>query len=192
MRFFAVFFVFLVLESEAFAQQIRVNLFPRLQLYNAITEVRGDGSQKIAIFADPNNCPDCSKLFQKLQPLNNITIYTFLYSPVEKKEKDKELLDAARKIWCSDDPLSTWQNFVLRKITPPMLNKEQDKNCDISALLANQNFGERNDINRTPTSFLPNGKRLTGVLTDRGIADNLKVNHKKKKKILSPHRFRFD
>lgn len=195
MRHFAILFAFWVINvGNVSAQQIRLNLFPSLHFQNAIVDVRGNGSQKVAIFADPNNCPECSKFAQKLQTLDNITIYTFLYSPVEPSAKttNQELLDMSRKIWCSDDPLITWENFILRRITPPVLNKEQEKNCDISALLDNQNFGARNDIKRTPTTFLPNGKRLTGVLTDRGIADNLKADNQKKKKIRSPHRFHFD
>ena len=193
MRHFAIFLAFLVLAmGNVSAQQIRTNVFPSLNFQNAITEIRGDGSKKIAIFADPHDCPECTKLAQKLLSLDNITIYTFLYSPAQNAGKDKELLDEARKIWCSDDPLITWKNFSLRNIAPPALNKEQEKNCDSSALLDNQNFGARNDIKRTPTTFLPNGKRLTGVLTDRGIADNLSDRGKKKKKIRSPHRFNFD
>ena len=193
MRHFVIFFAFLIVLGNGNAQQIRNNLFPSLHFQNAITEVRGDGSTQIAIFADPNGCPECSKMAQKLQALNNITIYTFLYSPQESNPaKDRELLDKARTIWCADDKLLTWQNFILHGKVPAALNKEQEKNCDMSALWDNQDFGRRNDIKRTPTIFLPNGKRFTGVLTDRGIADNLHSDNKKKKKIRSPHRFHFD
>ncbi len=182
-------FVAGILAGSAQAQNLRQNLFPTLNFQNAITEIRGSGAQQIAIFADPNGCPDCTQLMQKLQNLPDITIHTFLYVPTAT-EKNRELLNKAKAIWCNSDPVGVWNNLVLRRVEPPALPKEREQTCDIFALWANQNFGALNKINRVPTSFLPNGKRLTGVLTDEGIKNNL--TPQAPKKIPPTRRFNFN
>ncbi len=51
--------------------------FKSLPFDRAIKTVRGNGSRVLVTFEDPN-CPYCKKLWQNMQGLNNVTIYTFL------------------------------------------------------------------------------------------------------------------
>lgn len=51
--------------------------FSTLPLKDAIVWKKGDGSRRIAVFADPN-CGYCKRFEQSLQAVNNVTVYTFV------------------------------------------------------------------------------------------------------------------
>lgn len=51
--------------------------FSELPLKDAIKTVRGNGSRKMAVFADPN-CGYCKKLEAKLDGVKDVTVYTFV------------------------------------------------------------------------------------------------------------------
>ena len=65
--------------SDRLEELTRVN-FSKLPFDKAIKVVRGDGKSKIAVFSDVD-CPFCKKLEKEaLSELDNITIYTFLFT----------------------------------------------------------------------------------------------------------------
>ena len=52
--------------------------FASLPFDHAIMTVQGNGSRKLAVFADPY-CPYCRTLERRLSELSDVTIYTFLF-----------------------------------------------------------------------------------------------------------------
>jgi energy-coupling factor transporter ATP-binding protein EcfA2 len=57
--------------------QMRAGLDPATTLADALTEVRGKGTRRLAIFSDPD-CPYCRRLEAELRGLDDVTIHTFL------------------------------------------------------------------------------------------------------------------
>ena len=90
------------------SQRVDINSLP-LEL--AIKQVKGNGKRKLVIFSDPN-CGYCKRLEKELVNVSDITIYTLLY-PILNGSKE-----VAKTIWCSDDRLEAWNNFMLNSIKP--------------------------------------------------------------------------
>ncbi|SAL07375.1 thiol:disulfide interchange protein DsbC [Caballeronia arationis] len=65
-------------EASATQTQDRHVDFASLPFSHAIKTVHGNGSRKLAVFADPY-CPYCRTLEHRLSELSNVTIYTFLF-----------------------------------------------------------------------------------------------------------------
>jgi len=130
--------------------------FEELPLKDAFTVVRGNGQRKLAVFADPN-CGFCKRFERDLAKLDNVTIYTFLY-PVLGKDSEQK----SRAVWCAKDRNKTWDDWMLRGVTPPEV--EADAKCDTTALERNIAFGQKHRITGTPTTVLANGTRLPGAV----------------------------
>lgn len=121
----------------------------------AIPVVRGDGSRQFAVFADPD-CPFCHKLEQELRDLTDVTIHVFLY-PLADLHPDAHA--KARRIWCAADRGAAWTHWMLDRRLPP------DADCDDDPLTRLAELGRSLRIDRTPTLFLADGRRLAGALT---------------------------
>ncbi|MGQ9725386.1 MAG: DsbC family protein [Tepidimonas sp.] len=130
--------------------------FDDLPLKDAFTTVRGNGQRKLAVFADPN-CGFCKRFERDLAKLDNVTIHTFLYPVLGKDSEEK-----ARAIWCARDRAKTWEDWMLRGVTPP--EPKADAKCDTAALERNVAFGQKYRISGTPTTILANGTRLPGAV----------------------------
>ena len=120
----------------------------------AIKTVRGDGSRKLAVFADPL-CPYCRQLEQELQGVTNITIYTFLF-PLETIHPGASV--KAVNIWCAKDRGDTWSKWMLQKTEPP------NNRCTGAPLDKLQELGNKLNIDSTPTMFTADGKRTRGAI----------------------------
>lgn len=125
----------------------------------AIKTVRGDGSRKLAVFADPL-CPYCRQLEQELQGVTNITIYTFLF-PLETIHPGASV--KAVNIWCSKDRGDTWSKWMLQN-TEPANNR-----CTGAPIDKLQALGQKLNIDSTPTIFTTNGKRTRGAIKHNEI-----------------------
>ena len=136
--------------------------FKALPFDHAIKIVKGNGKRRLVVFADPD-CPYCQKLERELQPVTNVTIYTFLY-PLD--ELHPQASERARAIWCAPNRGEAWTQWVLEHKQPPDKGSCKQTPLEENAKLA-QNFG----INATPTLFTSNGHRISGVRT----ADKLEV-----------------
>ena len=138
------------------ARKVDINSLP---LEYAIQEVKGNGEHKLVIFSDPN-CGYCKRLEKELIHINNVTIYTFLY-PILKGSKG-----ISEAIWCSDDKLKSWNNFMINGTTPT------GKECDapIDALLRT---GKQHGFNSTPTIVFANGKTVPGMISAEIIEKKL-------------------
>ena len=142
--------------------------FAELDFNNAIKQVRGNGSRKLATFEDPN-CGFCKRLAVELQAIDNVTIYTFLYPILGPNSMKK-----AQNMWCSSDKVAAWNNWILRGVEPSSASS-----CDLSALSQNREFGKQHNISGTPTIFFESGARFSGMLPRDKIEENLQKTAQK-------------
>ena len=126
--------------------------FDQLPLDLAFRKVLGNGTRKVAYFADPN-CPYCKKIEPDLAKLENVTIYIFLYPILGQDSREK-----SKAVWCSKDRVKVWDDWMLNGNAP-----KGPGNCDtpIEKILA---FGRQKSINGTPTLFFADGQRVVGAI----------------------------
>lgn len=137
--------------------------FDELPLKDALVFKQGNGSRRLAVFADPN-CGYCKRLERELVSLKDVTIYNFVY-PVLGPDSDAK----SRAIWCSKDALKTWRDWMLDGVTPPRAMG----NCDTGAIQRTTAFGQKYRINGTPALFFENGERVPGAMSGADLARRL-------------------
>ncbi len=118
----------------------------------AFTQVKGNGKRKLVVFVDPN-CGYCKRFEKDLQKIDNVTIYHMLYPVLGEDSKVK-----SKNIACAKDRLKTWNDWMQQGITPPAAT------CDNHNIEAILEFGKKNRINGTPTSFAADGTRVPGAI----------------------------
>mgnify|MGYP001595142022 FL=1 len=118
----------------------------------AITDKRGDGRRKIAIFSDPN-CPYCKRFEEDLAKLDDITVHIFPYAVIKP-----ESVRQAKAVWCSKDRVKAWNDFMFRRIEPAAA---PDCDTPVEKLIE---LGRRLGANSTPTWFLETGERYSGAM----------------------------
>ena len=128
--------------------------FRSLPFDRAIKVVKGDGSRKLAVFADPD-CPYCRKLEQELQGLTNLTVYIFLF-PIAELHPDANR--RAEQIWCATDAATSWASWVLEQKAPA------DANCASTPIAELAALGAKLKIFGTPTMFTVDGNRVVGAI----------------------------
>ena len=137
-----------------------------LPLQSAIKVVKGDGKRRVAIFTDPN-CPYCKQLEKELLNVTNVTIYTLLY-PVLKGS-----MELSKKIWCSDNQIKAWDDFMLKDVAP------SSKDCE-TPLDALVKSGRENKVNGTPTLIFADGSVVGGMIPATAIEEKLESASKSK------------
>ncbi len=138
--------------TEERVEKLSASPFEQLPLKNAFTQVHGNGKRKLVVFADPN-CGYCKRFEKDLQNLQDVTIYHLLYPILGEDSKAK-----SRNIWCAKDRVKTWNDWMLRGVTPPATQ------CDTAAIDANVEFGKKHRISGTPTLILTDGSRIAGAV----------------------------
>lgn len=130
-----------------------------LPLQYAIKTVKGDGTRKLAVYTDPN-CPYCKKLEKELLSIDNITIYTLLYPVLNGS------LELSKKIWCADNQIKAWDDFMLRNVAPA------SKECEtpLDALIKS---GRENKVSGTPTLIFADGSIVGGLIPAAAIEEKL-------------------
>jgi thiol:disulfide interchange protein DsbC len=134
----------------------------------ALKSVRGDGSRKVVVFADPM-CPYCRMLEQEMQGINNVTVYTFLF-PLEQIHPGAN--EKALHIWCAKNPTDAWSKWMLKQTDPG------NATCTTAPIDKLQALGQKLRIDSTPTMFTPDGKRTRGALKHNDIEQLLASTHK--------------
>lgn len=137
-----------------------------LPLQSAIKIVKGDGKRRVAIFTDPN-CPYCKQLEKELINVTNVTIYTLLY-PVLKGS-----MELSKKIWCSDNQIKAWDDFMLKGVAP------SSKDCE-TPLDAVVKSGHENKVSGTPTLIFADGSVVGGMIPATVIEEKLENASKSK------------
>lgn len=139
-----------------------------LPLEFAIKIVKGNGERMLAVFTDPN-CPYCKQLEKELLNITDITIYTLLY-PVLRGS-----VELSTSIWCSQDQIKAWDDFMLRGIHP----KASDCETPIPTLLKS---GQENRVTGTPTLIFADGSIVGGMIPATTIEEKLNsAKHSDKK-----------
>ncbi|MBU3725678.1 MAG: DsbC family protein [Burkholderiaceae bacterium] len=127
--------------------------FAKLPKDLAMKTVRGNGKRVLAVFEDPY-CSFCRTYRKTLTDLNNVTVYTFFY-PMLRAESET----VARNAWCAKNREETWNDWML-------LGKEPSKagaDCKFQSAKIIE-LGKSLGISGTPTTFLADGRRLTGAI----------------------------
>jgi len=127
--------------------------FESLPFKDAFTIVRGNGKRKLAVFEDPN-CGYCKRFEKDLQKINNVTVYMFLYPILSADSGEK-----SKAIWCAKDKGKTWQDWMVRDITPAPAS------CDSTAIARNVELGHKFKITGTPTLVFADGSRVPGAIS---------------------------
>jgi thiol:disulfide interchange protein DsbC len=147
--------------TEARQRQLTAVKFDALPLDQAFKIVRGNGSRKIAMFADPN-CGYCKRFERDLLTVNDITVYMFLYPILSPDSTEK-----SKSVWCSADRGKAWIDLMTRD-TPPVAAPSCD--TPIDKILA---FGREKRIQGTPTIFFEDGERIPGAMAKEQLEKRL-------------------
>lgn len=134
--------------------------FDSLPLEDAIKQVKGDGSRRMAIFEDPN-CGYCKMLHQTLQGIDNVTVYTFLYPILSQDSHER-----SRNIWCADDRAAVWKDWMVEGKQP------EAAECD-TPIEANLALGRGLMVTGTPAIFFADGSRVNGALPGEALEEKL-------------------
>ncbi|MEK6685592.1 MAG: DsbC family protein [Pseudomonadota bacterium] len=130
-----------------------------LPLEFAIKTVKGNGKRRLAVFTDPN-CPYCKQLEKELVNVTDITIYTLLYPVLNGS------MEVSKKIWCSDNQLKAWDDFMLRGVAP------SSKDCE-TPLEVLVKSGRENKVSGTPTLVFADGSIVGGMIPAAAIEEKL-------------------
>ena len=141
------------LTEERF-QKLTAVKFDTLPLESAIKVVKGNGSRKIAVFADAD-FPYCKKFEAELQNVKDITVYNFLF-PLDQLHPDAG--KKSKKIWCAPDRAKAWEDWMLRNTLP-----KNDGNCD-NPLAKTAELGKKLGIQGTPAVIFADGRRVPGMI----------------------------
>lgn len=127
--------------------------FSELPLGDAVKTVRGDGSRKIAVFADPN-CPYCKKFEVELEKVDNVTVYTFLTPILSENSKER-----SAAVWCSADRAAAWRSMMVagQNVTRPV------GDCDFTVFDRTQALASRLKIRGTPSYIVQDGTMGSGA-----------------------------
>lgn len=150
--------------TELRVQELSRVDFASLPFAQAMVQVKGKGTRKLAIFSDPE-CPYCQQLEKELSLIDDVTIYTFLLPITELHP------GAAKKsqaIWCSVDPVKAWGDYMLRGIEPV-----QAKPACEAPLMQVAETAKRLRIEGTPGIIFPDGTLQAGTLDSRVIEKRL-------------------
>jgi thiol:disulfide interchange protein DsbC len=142
--------------TELRMRQLNRVSFDALPLDSAVKIVRGNGSRRVAVFADPN-CGYCKRFERDLLGVSDITVYLFLYPILAADSVQK-----SKAVWCAPDRGKAWIDLMVRDIAVPV-----DTACTtpIDKVLE---YGKSKRIQGTPTIFFEDGERVPGAMA---IAD---------------------
>jgi len=136
--------------------------FAKLPFELAIKNVKGNGSRKLVVFADPL-CPYCKQLEEQMQEMTDVTIFTFIL-PLESIHAGAT--EKANRIWCAKDRKKAWSSWMIDKVEP------EHKSCNTDALSTVKAWSEKLKVNSTPTLFFADGHRVAGVVSNKDLEKN--------------------
>lgn len=143
--------------------------FEALPLKDAIVWKRGNGKQRLAVFADPN-CGYCKRFERDLAAVKDVSVYAFIIPILGPDSTAK-----ARDIWCAKDSGKTWRAWMLDGVAPA---KAAEK-CDTAALDRNLEFSRKHRINGTPAVLFEDGTRKAGAIPGEQVEQLLTAATKK-------------
>ncbi len=154
--------------TEARVAKLTAIDFAALPLKDAIVWKQGNGSRKLAVFADPN-CGYCKKFERELTQVKDVTVYTFLFPILGGDSPEK-----SRDIWCSKDNTKAWRDWMVEGSAPV----KSIGQCDTAALMRNVALGRKHKVNGTPALVFEDGKRVPGAMAPAEIEKQLAASRK--------------
>jgi thiol:disulfide interchange protein DsbC len=148
------------LTSKRWNDLLKVD-FASLPLNLALKQVKGDGSRKLVVFADPH-CPYCVAFEKTLQEMTNVTVYTFLF-PLESIHPGAT--EKSKQIWCMKDRQAAWAEWMTAK-KPPV-----SATCNTDQLDTVFKLGEKLKVTGTPTLIFEDGHRVPGSIGKAQLED---------------------
>lgn len=139
--------------TELRLRQLNRVAFDTLPLDQAIKIVRGNGSRRVAVFADPN-CGYCKRFERDLIGVSDITVYLFLYPVLSPDSVQK-----ARAVWCAADRGKAWLDYMVRDMAVPV-----DTSCNTGVIDKVLEWGKGKRITGTPTIIFEDGERIPGAI----------------------------
>ncbi|MFZ2989272.1 DsbC family protein [Ideonella sp.] len=137
--------------------------FAQLPLKDALVVKQGNGSRKVAVFADPN-CGYCKRLEKDLLTLKDVTIYTYVLPILGADSVLK-----SRDIWCAKDGMKAWRAWMVDGVVPA----KTMGNCDTTAIERNQELARKYKVNGTPAIVFEDGTRSPGAMPAAQIEKQL-------------------
>jgi len=134
--------------------------FDALPLQDAIKQVKGDGSRRVAVFEDPN-CGYCKMFHETLKEIDNVTVYSFLYPILSPDSHER-----SRNIWCSADRALAWREWMLEGKSPAA------GDCE-TPIEANLTLGRGLMVTGTPAMFFADGSRINGAMPAEALEQKL-------------------
>lgn len=134
--------------------------FDALPFELAVTQVRGDGSRKMAIFEDPN-CGYCKQLRRNMEGIDNLTVHTFLLPILSADSAEK-----VKNIWCATDQGQVLDEWMLNAKVPPTLS------CDVPIDEFRQ-LAQTLTVQGTPAIIFADGSRVPGAISKEELTKRL-------------------
>ncbi len=154
-----------VIEGNIIDTRSRVNLtqarenklnaidFASLPLKDAMVWKQGNGSRRVAVFADPN-CGYCKKFERDLQQIKDVTVYTFLIPILGGDSPEK-----SANIWCAKDNTRVWREWMIEGKAPP-----RNMGACETPMARNLALSRKHKINSTPSVIFEDGTRVPGAV----------------------------
>lgn len=139
--------------TEERVRKLNAIAFGSLPLDQAVKIQRGNGDRVLAMFSDPY-CPACRQFEKELAKVDNVTIYVFMYPVIRPANKDH-----SEAVWCSKDRAKAWLQLAAAP-TPKVPEAGADCPNPVDRILA---LGRSLGVNSTPTIYLANGEKHTGI-----------------------------
>jgi thiol:disulfide interchange protein DsbC len=138
--------------------------FDKLPLELALKKVKGNGKRRMAYFTDPQ-CGYCKKLEKEFSKISDVTLYLFLYPIFPGSE------EIVRNVRCAKDPLKTWDELMLKGISPTSVSCKTPTDKVIA-------FGHDRQVNGTPNMIFVDGTLAPGYLPAEEIEKHLNTTTK--------------
>ena len=133
---------------------------------DAAVKYRNSGSQKLAVFFDPD-CGWCKKLHDQLKALDDVEIFNIMY-PVEGLHPSAR--SKASSILCSNDPLAALDKTLAHQALPESNDQDCHKNADVAITQAIE-FAQAHNIHGTPTLVSFDGRVRPGFMRTEQLKD---------------------
>jgi thiol:disulfide interchange protein DsbC len=140
--------------TEQRLEKLLALTWDKLPLKDALVFKQGNGSRKLAVWADPN-CGYCKRFERDIASIKDVTIYTFVL-PILGPDSNQK----SRDIWCAKDAAKAWRDWMIDGDLPDRVIGP----CDGKALERNAAFARANRINATPAVVFEDGTRKPGAL----------------------------
>jgi thioredoxin-related protein len=118
----------------------------------AIVRSEGNGRRVFALFEDPL-CPACKYFETQLDSLTDYTVYIYTYPILGRRS-----VETTTAVWCSSDPLHTWENAVGTRTALPI-----NRSCleTVGKILE---LGQSYGVRATPTLIFENDTAVDGAV----------------------------